>query len=397
MKIGTRLPALALLVLLVLPPWMAGAETSSPWVWGPILGIAGEDLIALSWETSRPVSVDLHYGLAQVHESSGSWGETLTFDRQEGRAEIWLRDLAPDTEYRYQIIAYEGDAVYPSKVGSFRTAAAAVRSFTFAVYGNTRSFPDRHKLVADTIARDESGAAFAAHVGELVETLAPDRIANFLWAIADLARSVPYATVVGSKATNEASYYEMFALPQGGGTDGEEWWSFDYGTVHVIGLNSMLTDPSDPRAQEQLAWLRQDLSANDGKLAIVFSSDALYGSAYPAGRNEPLIALWEPALRAHEVAIVFSASTGGYEHVYTGGIHHVTTGGGGGPLADPPTGTAPGLIFSRYGILHYVRITVADAALRAEAVPVASVIEDEIFLTPSGRAIDSFVVRLTEE
>jgi hypothetical protein len=397
LKIGARVLPLLLLCLLVLPSWTPSAQTSSPWAWGPILGIAGEDLTVLSWETSRPVSVDLHYGLAQVHRASGSWDETLTFDRQEGRAEIWLRDLTPNVQYQYQLIAYEGDAVYPSKVGSFRTADSTVRTFTFAAYGHTRSFPDRHKLVADTIARDEAGSAFVAHVGDLVETLAPDRIANYFWAIAELARSIPYVAVVGSDATNDSEYYEAFALPRGGGTAGEEWWSFDYGPLHLVGLNSTQSDPNDPRTQEQLSWLRQDLRASEGKLTVVFSSDGLYGAAYPSGRNEPLATLWEPVFREHHVAVVFSASTGVYEHAYVGGIHYVTTGGGGGPLATPPSEDVPGLVFSRYGILHYVRVTVADDALRAEAVPIASVIEDEIYLTPSARPVDSFVVRSVSE
>lgn len=373
------------------------AQTSSPWVFGPILGAIGDNVAVISWETSRPVSIDLHYGLAQVHEGSASWSETLTFDRQEGNAEIWLRDLIPNSEYRYQLIAYEGDAVYPSKLGSFRTAAASARAFTFVVYGHTRSFPDRHKLVADIVARDEETAAFVVHVGELVESLTPDRTANFRWAIADLARSVPYLAVVGSEATNTDEYYQAFALPQGGGTSGEEWWSFDYGSVHLIGLNSTFADPSNDRAQEQLVWLRQDLSTSTAELTVVLCAASLYGSAHPSGRNEPLASLWEPVFRAGGVDLVLSGETGVYEHVYAGGIHHITTGGGGGPLAVSPDERVPGLVFSRYGVLHYIRITVADDALRAEAVPVASVIDDEIYLTPSGKAIDSFVIRAPTE
>lgn len=373
------------------------AQTSSPWIFGPVLGAIGNDVVVISWETSRSVSIDLHYGLAQVHQGSGSWSETLTFDRQKGKAEIWLHDLMPDTEYRYQLIAYEGDAVYPSKLGSFRTAAATARAFTFVVYGHTRSFPDRHKLVADTMTRDEEGAAFVVHVGELVESLTPDRLANFRWAIADLARSIPYLTVVGSEATNTDAYYKGFALPQGGGTSGEEWWSFDYGSVHLIGLDSTLTDPSNERAQEQLVWLRQDLSTSAAELTVVLCTASFYGSAYPTGTNEALVSLWEPVLRGGGVDLVVSGETGGYEHVYTGGIHYLTTGGGGGPLAASPNEQIPGLVFSRYEVLHYIRITVTDNALRAEAVPVASVIDDEIYLTPSGKAIDSFVIRASAE
>lgn len=385
------LVGLALLVLLV--TLCATAQSSSPWAWGPILGAVGDDLVVISWETSRSVSVDLHYGLAQVHDASGAWDETLTFDRQEGRAEIWLRDLTPGTDYRFQLIAYEGDAVYPTKLGSFHTSSQTARSFSFAVYGHTASFPDRHKLVADTIAHDEADAAFVVHVGKLVDSLTPERIGNYLWAIDDLARSTAYLTVVGSDDPNQTAYYQTFALPQGGGVAGEQWWSFDYGIVHVLGLDSTLTDPSRARAQEQLAWLRRDLATTDATFVVVLTTSGLYGSSYPDGRNEALVALWEPIFRANGVDLVLSAQIGGYEHVYAGGIHHITTGGGGGPLAEPPDGSVPRLVFSRYGLLHYIRITLADDALQAEAVPVASIIADEIYLTPSSRAIDTVVIR----
>ena len=393
LKIGTRLFACALLGLVLLPASALQAQTSTPWKWGPVLGLAGDGLVVLSWETTRPVSIDLHYGLTQVHRGSGSWDETLTFDRQEGRAEIWLRDLVPSESYRYQLIAYEGDAVYPTALEDFRAPADSVRTLSFTVYGHTRSFPDRHKLVADTIRDTEADADFVAHVGGLVESLSPDRMANFFWAIADLGRTTPYVAVVGSETENEAAYYDAFALPRGGGIADEQWWSFDYGPVHVIGLDSTLTDPADTAAQEQLAWLRQNLASATGGLIVVLISDALYGGAYPSGRNEALITLWEPVFREHGVSVVFGASSGAYEHVYASGIHHVTTGGGGGPLAERPQTAPPGLVFSRYGILHYIRITVADDALRAEAVPIASIIEDEVYLTPSARPIDSFVVR----
>ena len=389
-RAGCFLLALSLLLAVA---FGASGQTSSPWVYGPMLGAVGDDVIVISWETSRQVSVDLHYASTEVREASGSWSETLTFDRQEGHAEIWLRDLSSATEYQYQLIAYDGDAVYPSKLGSFRTSGPDVRAFTFVIYGHTRSFPDRHKLVADTIARDEAGAAFAAHVGELAEALTSDRLDNFRWATASLSRSIPYVTVVGSETMDLAAYCAAFALPQGGGSSGEQWWAFDYGDMLLLGLDSTLSDPTNPQTQEQLAWLRQTLSATDPALSAVFCSAPLYGSGYPAGRNESLITLWEPIFVEHGVDLVVCGETGAYEHAYVRGIHHVMAGGGGGPLSDPPEERPTGLVFSRYGVLHYLRVTVADGALRVEAVPVASIIDDEVYLTPSDNAIDAFVLR----
>lgn len=388
-----RVVRLAATCLLLVSLGMGGlGQSSSPWIVGPSLGAIADTVAVISWETSRQVSVDLQYGLAEVFDVSNAWSETLTFDRQEGHAEVWLSGLTPHTTYRYQLTAYEGDAVYPSKVGSFRTSGPDVRSFTFAVYGHTRSFPDRHKLVSDTIARDEE-AAFVAHVGALTDAFTSDRLANFHWAIAELARSTPYVSVVGGEADDQTPYYETFALPQGGGTAGEEWWSFRYGDVLIVGLDSSLDDAEDPKAQEQLIWLRQTLASSDAPMSVVLTSVGLYGSGASDGGYGSLISLWEPVLTEHGVDVVVSAAVGAYEHIYAAGTHHLTVGGGGGPLADPPSERPPGLVFSRYGVLHYVRFTVADDAMRVDCVPVASILEDEVYLTPSGNPIDTFVVR----
>jgi len=386
-----RLGAAGILVVLI--STAAWAQTSTPWVSGPSLGAIADDVAVVSWETSRQVSVDLHYALAGVYDASGVWTDTLTFDRQEGHAEVWISGLEPDSEYRYQLIAYEGDAVYPTRIGSFRTSGPDIRSFSFIVYGNTRSFPDRHKLVADAIARDEAGAAFVAHVGALTDAYTSERLANFHWAISDLSRSIPYVAVVGSNVDDQTPYFETFALPQGGGTAGEQWWSFRFGDVLLVGLDGSLDDPETTRAQEQLTWLRRTLREADAPLCVVLSSEGLYHSGSPDGANEGLVALWEPALAEFDVDVLASASVGGYEHIYCKGIHHITTGGGGGPLVDSAENRVSGLVFSRYGVLHYLRFTVADDVMRVEAVPVASIIDDEVFLTPSDNPIDAFVVQ----
>lgn len=373
------------------------SQTAGPWEWGPHLGAIGEDVVAISWKTSRPVSIDLHYGTAQMYDATGAWEETLTFDRHDGLAEIWLRDLLPGTLYRYQLIAYEGDAIYPSKVGAFRTTSAETRSFAFIVYGGTSSFPDRHKLVAGTIARDEAAGAVTVHAGDLVESPTEARFDNFLWAIGDLARSHPYATVVDDHGSDNSLYFEYFALPPGGGQSDEQWWSFDNGGVHFIGLDASLNDADgDAATAEQLAWLRQDLAAAEGRFIVVFSGRPLYSSSYESGRNEPLCSLWEPLFVPHGVDIVFSGTPHCYEHLLVNGIHYICTGGGGAPLSPSPAATAPGAVFRRYGLLHYIRVTIADDAMRVEAIPVATVYDDNVILVPTGRSIDTLVLRVAD-
>lgn len=388
-----------LLVSLILSWIPIGAclgQLSTPWSWGPVLGAVGEDFVAITWMTNRPVGFDLRYSFAQVYDATGRWEETLTFERHEGAAEIWLQDLMPGTTYRYQLIFYEGDAVYPTEVGSFCTFDRSVRSFSFVVYGATRSFPDRHKLVADAITAAED-ASVVFHAGGLVDTATYERFDNFFWAIADLARSHPFVSVLGDRDSDGSLYFDYLALPVGGGFEDEQWWSFDYGDVHFVGLDSTLAEsPDSAEMRAQTAWLEDDLARVVGKFIVVLSHDAPYSASYGTGSNEALCSVWEPLFRHYGVDVVFSASETCYEHIYRSGIHYVITGGGGAPLISAPDGTVPGTVSRRYGMLHYVRCTFADGSLLIEAIPVASVIDDVIYLAPSGRSIDTVLLRVRE-
>jgi len=125
---------------------------------------------------------------------------------------------------------------------------------------------------------------------------------------------------------------------------------------------------------------------------VVFLSSPLRSSLYPSGEDETLCSLFEPLFVLSGVRTVISGGISGYEHIYSNGIHFVTTGGGGAPpsgaLGPPP----PGEVFRRSGLLHYLRVTIADRAMKVEAIPVGSVADDRIQLAPTGKAIDAFVV-----
>jgi 3',5'-cyclic AMP phosphodiesterase CpdA len=372
----------------------ASSQVESPVIWGPVLGVIGETSIAISWNTLRAVGADLHYSAAEVYDATGIWEETLSFEPHEGVAEIQLRGLAPGSTYRYQVVIYEGDAVYPSPIGYFTTVSAEPRPFSFLIYGDTRTHHDRHKLVADTMARDEPEAVLVINTGDLVESPTIGRFKSFFAAIANLALSHPYLAVIGNHEKGHSRYYEFFALPSGGGKAGEEWWSFDYGNVHFVGINSCAATASDAvtRIREQMEWVREDLANSDAKFKVVLFHHPIYSSTWEGGVNESMRAMWESIFRETGVDLVLNGHMHCYEHFYIYGIHYVVTGGGGAPLQDPVDEVADGTVCRRYNTLHYLRITVAGDTLRVEAIPVASVYNDEVHLVPSGRPFDSFTI-----
>ncbi len=373
---------------------LCGQDGASPWVWGPVLGAIGEDYVAISWNTTPALPADLHYARREGYESTGAWEETLSFEPHAGVAEIRLGNLKPGTAYSYQLVLYDGDAAYPSPVGAFTTSSQGIPRFSFLVYGDTRTFPDRHKLVADTMARNEPDAALVIHVGDLVDSPTLPEFANFFWAIGDLARSHPYLAVLGNHEKGDQSYYDFLALPPGGGVASEEWWSFDYGGVHFVGLDSVVAGNPDAvaRMREEVEWLKDDLARSRAPFKVVFFHTPIYSSSWRGGVNPGLRDLLEPIFLENGVDLIFCGHMHGYEHFYLAGIHHVVTGGGGAPLQEPIKEAAEGTVFRRYEMLHYMRVTVDGDTMRVEAIPVASVYSDEVHLVPSGRPIDSFTI-----
>lgn len=378
---------------IVLAVLALGQEAESPWVWGPNLGAIGEDFVAISWNTSRAVGVDLNYATAADYDAAETWEETLTFEPHEGVAEIRLGNLIPGTTYQYQVVIYEGDAVYPSPVGHFTTSSQETRSFSFLVYGDTRTFPDRHKLLADKMTEDEPEAAFVINTGDLVESPTIGRFKNFFWAIGKLALSHPYLAVIGNHEKGHPRYYDFLPLPAGGGQSNEEWWSFDYGDVHFVGIDSNALTGTDAitRMREQVEWVETDLLNSDALFKVVLFHHPIYSSTWEGGVNESLRELWEPIFLEDGVDVVFNGHMHCYEHFYVKGIHYIVTGGGGAPLQDPIDEVADGLISRRYGMLHYMRVTVAEDTMQVEVVPVASVYNDEVHPL-GGQAFDSFTV-----
>lgn len=382
--------------LLVLDVTCTATQAPSPWLWSPYLGAVGADFVAISWKTARPVTIDVRYARVAEGSAAEPWDETLTFERQQGIGEIWLRGLVPGSTYRYQVTAYEGAATYPTALGTFHIPAEDPSAFTFLSYGETRLLADRHKLVADAMAEDEPEAAFVVHVGGLVESPDTAQYTNLFWAIGMLAGSHPYLPVHDEARLVGEEYFRTFALPVGGGESAEQWWSLDYGAVHVVGLDSTLVgseSESEAAMREEIAWLSEDLarSAPTGRFLVVFCSAPLY-SACPRAASQTLRDAWEALFLEYGVDVVVSGGGSGYEHIFRNGIHYVVTAGGGGPLEPTTCDSTPGTVSRRANVLHYLRFAVSDGILRVEAVPVAWVTDDDALPTPNAEPMDSFVV-----
>ena len=85
--------------------------------------------------------------------------------------------------------------------------------------------------------------------------------------------------------TESGPYYDIFSLPRNGEAGGvasgtEAYYSFDYGNMHFICLDSYGTDHSPDGAM--MTWLEADLAANDKEWVIAFWHHSPYSKGSSA-------------------------------------------------------------------------------------------------------------------
>ncbi|HDL84827.1 MAG TPA: metallophosphoesterase family protein, partial [Candidatus Acetothermia bacterium] len=340
--------------------------------------------VAVSWKTAEPFVGVIDYATRNDYETSGEFTTTLNVPAESGSNKhvyhALFTGLVSNTEYAYRVELKDagGNTVATSALGHFWSAAPALDHFTFAVYGDTRTFPKRHRMVIEAMEKDKP--RFIVHTGDLVEFGGVDELwdNNFFWAAAPLIKDAPLLTVLGNHEQNSPQYYAGFILPPGAGQGKKEWWSINYGVVHLVGLdtNALTLPHGFTRMREQIEWLKEDLvkARADGAKFIfvffhhpVFSSDISY---YPG--NTGLRTLWHPIFVKYGVNVVFSGHCHQYERLVEDGVNYIVTGGGGAPLGGFVATPLPGSI-KRASELHYMRVTIDVDTATIEMIPVAKV------------------------
>jgi 3',5'-cyclic AMP phosphodiesterase CpdA len=243
------------------------------------------------------------------------------------------------------------------------------------VYGDTRTNIFDHGSVVSRII--EHSPDLVIDTGDLVTDgrIFPLWEAFFL-TIRPLAANVPYYTVLGNHEYNAQHYYDLFHLPKGGGKEGEQWYSFDYGNVHFVCLDSNVRD-----SREQLEWLEKDLSQASGKaqwLFVVFHhptySSGDHGSEYET------IPKWLDAFERYGVDIVFNGHDHHYERSFDNDIWYVLTGGGGAPLRPVNQNPNPKQVYAEM-TLHFCKLDIDGGTIEFEMIRADGTVGDSMTIT----------------
>lgn len=285
-----------------------------------------------------------------------------------------VRDLEPGTTYCYEIRL--GDTILVGRTG-FRTAPAASGApVTFTVVGDMGS-----------------GDVDQFHVLEHLESVPFDLIltvgdnayddgalaeleAHFFDVYAPILRSIPVFPTAGNhdyRTDDAAPFREVFALPENGAPDGHErWYSFDWGDVHFVALDTELAGPA------QAEWLDLDLADNDRPWTVVYGHRPPYSSGAHGG-SASVRQTFGPIFERHAVPLVLAGHDHDYERTepIDGTVYVVTGGGGRGTRG---VGSSSWTAYSE-DVLHFLWGRVEGDRLELHAIDA------------SGREFDSVVIR----
>jgi len=267
--------------------------------------------------------------------------------------------LKPSTRYYYQVKA---DGV-TSNVGSFVTAPpkGSRIPFRFIVYGDSRRAPWYEDVVAKYGDNDDQLAVcqsmgsyspnFLIHVGDYaVAGNDVDEIYNFFDVEKDLLANNPVLPTYGNHEfkggpNEENTLFDSYLIPVTQPNASYSWYSYDYGNVHILVLNSgdgvfasdnyNLLAPGS--AQYKFAEADLQKASADPNIDHIFVS--MHVSLYSVanfGDNATLIKYVEPLFKTYRVKAVFVGHEHDYQHMEQGGIQYVLSGGCGSPVLDLP-------------------------------------------------------------
>ncbi|MEO0650304.1 MAG: metallophosphoesterase family protein [Planctomycetota bacterium] len=332
------------------------AETGSSLTRGPYLQRGNWESMRMRWRTSSST-----IGRVVVTDASGA--PVGTFDEGAATTEhaVDAIGLEPDTEYRYT-------------VGFGSTVLSGPHTFRTAPLPGTDR-PVRVWIIGDSGTANANAAAvrdayqgYAAGERTDVWLMLGDNAydngtdSEYQAAVFDmypeLLATTPVWPTRGNHELSASTYYGIFSLPMaaqaGGQPSGTEaYYSFDFGPVHFVCLDSFISPYLAGSAM--LDWLTADLSSTTQPWIVAYFHHPPYSKGSHDSDLEPDLGLirsvFVPVLEDFGVDLVFSGHSHAYERSYlidghygfswTFGPEHMKDPGDGSPSGDGAYAKAP--------------------------------------------------------
>ena len=369
---------------------------------GPYLQQVGATSAIVVWATreSGPAAVEYRAGSGSISNApatsvfrSSSTTGLPSYYQHEAR----LDGLLPSTTYQYDLRVAGID---PSPdVDQFRTAPPAgtgtIRLMAFGDSGNGSAAQSQVASLLNGETMD-----LALHTGDIAYSSGTyaQYESYFFPYYRDWLRRAAIFPSIGNHDDRSASatpYRRFFVLPPDGASaafpnNAERFYSFDYGPVHFIALDTEAAFLSTTRRQEQVAWLTAELqNSQDQPWRVAFFPRPPYSSGAEHGSDLTIRQVFGPLFEQYHVQVVLN----GHEHDFERtvpwrtsldtarqAVTYVVTGGGGAELY--AVSRNEWTAYSRSAD-HYVRALVSPTDLTIEAVGTNGSVFDRFTLNRS--------------
>lgn len=305
---------------------------------GPYLNQANQNKIVIRWRSSQPV-------VGRVRFGSAPGSLTSSVDEAAATTEhvVQLTGLTPYTRYYYSIGSAAdtlagGDAEHTFRTSPVPGTATDTRIWVLGDAGRANAdqtavrdayhawtgtrTPDLCLMLGDNAYNSGTDSEYQAAVFNMYPTM---------------LRKMPLWSCLGNHDANNGStsstavfpYFDMFTFPTAGECGGvasgtERYFSFDYGNIHIINLDSQTssraTIESTGSDGAMAAWLRNDLAGITATWIIaIFHHPPYSKGSHDSDVESQLVQMRErftPILEAGGVDLVLTGHSHSYERSF---------------------------------------------------------------------------------
>jgi hypothetical protein len=290
MKLKTHLLPIAMLLIAI----SSEAQTI---IRGPYLQLNTTNSIIIRWRTDVPTESKVWYG-----DAPSSLSSMVSPPGVRTEHEIQITGLTPNTTYYYAVGNLAGQIVGDDIEHYFETSPAtgSTEPISIWVLGDAGEDTDEQRSVRDAFYNYNGGVNvdLILALGDNAYNSGEDEEYQYAWFENMFEESLVNSPVwpcpgnhdieSANSTTETGPYYDIFNLPRDGEAGGvpsgtEAYYSFDYGNIHFISLNSEDIDQSS--SSPMLDWLEQDIASTNQQWIVAFLHQQIYYSLVEFRKN----------------------------------------------------------------------------------------------------------------
>jgi hypothetical protein len=294
---------------------------------GPYLQSGTSSSMIIKWRTSFAVRPQVYYGTTIAYSDSIVKTDTASNHL------IQLSGLNPYTKY-YYAIGSVGEPVQTDTTQYFFTPPAEgtnipVRIWSMGDFGSTGSQQLGARDAYYNYSKDTytnlilwlGDDAYPSGTDEQYSTNVFKPYSNILRQTLAYSTSGNHDLFSSNVVKETGPYFDIFTFPTKGEAGGvpsgsEAYYSFNYGNIHFVCLESNIDSFGD-RTAKMIQWLNADLEANKSKWIIAYFHFAIYSGGYHnSDVNKNMIWMRQniaPVLEKYNTDLVLSGHLHDYE------------------------------------------------------------------------------------